>query len=182
MAQHPDDFSTIAPFPFRNHTSLLLATALPFLQPVCRQPVELIIKFLELSDTMKAYRECHIENGNPFYDLFRAFSHPQKEGGISGLISTFILDTEGLLCSLSKVCTGSEQEMINLLLNVLRAKNFYDTYGDLFQMSSLFSEPEPELPPTSPGSPFPEDLSSLLNSDQQETLNLLKNLFSTEQN
>ena len=180
MAQHPDDFTNVAPLLFRNHTSLLLATALPFLQPAYRHPVELIIKFLELSDTMKAYRECQTDSKNPFSDIFRAFSYPQKEGGISGLINTFILDPEGLLCSLSKVCSGSEQELVNLLLNVLRAKNFYETYGDLFQMNSLFSESSQEMSSPSFDSPAPGDLSSLLSSDQQETLNLLKNLFSTE--
>lgn len=180
MAPNPGDFPNTVPLPFRNHTSLLLATALPFLQPAYRHPIELIIKFLELSDTMKAYRDCHAESSNPFSDLFREFMHPQKENGLLGVINTIITDIEGLLCSLSRVCTGSEQEVVNLFLNIIRAKNFYDTYGDLFQMSSMFSGPEAEPASSSSDTLFSGDLSSLLNNEQQETLNLLKNLFSNE--
>lgn len=180
MTPPTNDFPNAIPLPFRNHTSLLLATALPFLQPSYRHPVELIIKFLELSDTMKAYRDCHTECNNPFSELFRELMHPQKENGLLGFISTIITDIEGLLCSLSKVCTGSEQEIVNLFLNIIRAKNFYDTYGDLFQMSSMFAGTEPDTSPPASDNPSFGDLSSLLNSDQQETLNLLKNLFSTD--
>lgn len=180
MASQPDSLPNAIPLPFRNHTSLLLATALPFLQPSYRHPVELIIKFLELSDTMKAYRDCHAECSNPFSELFRELMHPQKENGLLGFINTIITDIEGLLCSLSKVCTGSEQEIVNLFLNIIRAKSFYDTYGDLFQMSSMFGGAEPETSSSSPDPSSFGDLSSLLNNDQQETLNLLKNLFSTD--
>lgn len=196
MTQTPDNVPDSTPLPFRNHTALLLATALPFFQQPYRHPVELIIKFLELSDTMKLYREFHSENGNPFSSLFRELSHPKKENGLFGLINTFFTDIEGLLCSLSKVCTGNEQEIIGLFLNIIRAKNFYDTYGDLLNMGSFFSESAPDFsnvfhtdtppesdtqsPPPSTGFPFSGDLSSMLNNEQQETLNLLKNLFSTE--
>lgn len=180
MASHPVSLPTAVPIPLRNHTSLLLATALPFLQPPFRHPAELIIKFLELSDTMKAYRDGHGETNNPFSELFRELMHPQKEGGVLGIINTLVTDAEGLLSSLSKVCTGSEQEIVNLFLNIIRAKNFYDTYGDLFQMSSMFSGPETEPAPSASETPSFGDLSSLLNNDQMETLNLLKNLFSAE--
>jgi len=196
MVQHPDNIPCTTALPFRNHTALLLATALPFLQPVYRHPVELITKFLEFSETIKLYREFHTENGNPLSGLFKDISS-QKEGGIFGLINTFILDIEGLLCSLSSVCTGDEKEIIQMFLNIIRAKNFYDTYGDLMNLGSLFSQEspfsQPETTPDSPvqekaqsspsassGFPFPEDLTSMLNTEQQETLNLLKNLFSTD--
>lgn len=201
MAQHPDSGPDSTSLPFRSHTALLLATALPFLQPAYRHPVELITKFLEFSETIKLYQEFHAKNGNPFSGLFQELSHPGKEGGLFGLINTFIADIEGLLCGLSQVCTGGEREIINMFLNIIRAKNFYETYGDLLNMGSLFSDGAPDFssffqsgaepsenapPPTPPpeaspsGFPFSGDLSSMLNSEQQETLNLLKNLFSTE--
>lgn len=202
MAQHPDSISNSTPLPFRSHTALLLATALPFLQPAYRHPIELITKFLEFSETMKLYQEFHSKNGNPFSGLFQELSHQGKEGGLFNLINTFIIDIEGLLQGLSQVCTGDEREIISLFLNIIRAKNFYETYGDLLNMGSLFSDgapdfssffssgspPEQETPPppqpspeASPaGFPFSGDLSSMLNPEQQETLNLLKNLFSTD--
>ena len=192
--------------PFRNHTALLLATALPFLQPVYRHPVELITKFLEFSETIKLYQEFHTKEKNPFSSLFQDLSSG-KENGLFGLISTFILDIEGLLNSLSCVCTGNEKEIINMFLNIIRAKNFYETYGDLLNLGSLFSQDTPTPPeengphqpfdkpdnvtnastdpseasvPGPSGFPFSGDLTGMLNSEQQETLNLLKNLFSTE--
>ena len=48
-----------APLCFRSHTAHLLAVALPFLQPAYRQPLELAIKFLEFSETIKLYQESH---------------------------------------------------------------------------------------------------------------------------
>ena len=195
--QHPDNAQCTTALPFRNHTALLLATALPFLQPAYRHPVELLTKFLEFSETIKLYREFHIKNDNPLSGLFKDISSAKKEGGVFGLINTFILDIEGLLCSLSSVCTGDEKEIIQMFLNIIRAKNFYDTYGDLMNLGSLFSqdtpfsqqEEAPESPickneqnesPISSGFPFSGDLTGMLSSEQQETLNLLKNLFSTE--
>ena len=179
MTPYEDNYSTMSPLPFRNHTSLLLATALPFLQPAYRHPVELIIKILEVSDTMKAYRSCYAENNNPFSALFRELIQPKTESGLPGLINTLFTDIEGLLCSLSKVCTGKEQEMVTLFLNLIRAKNIYETYGDLFQMGSMFSEAEPS-PSSESAANFSGDLSSLFSSDQQDTINLLKNLLSAD--
>lgn len=186
---HPDLTQTTASLPFRSHTALLLATALPFLQPTYRHPVELITKFLEFSETIKLYQEFHTKDANPFSSLFHDIS-AGKEGGLFGLINTFIVDIEGLLNCLSGVCTGNEKEIITMFLNIIRAKNFYETYGDLLNLGSLFSqdsdtaEPNREqTPPPAPspsGFPFSGDLSSMLNSEQQDTLNLLKNLFSTE--
>ena len=197
MAQQPDNKEGTTVLPFRNHTALLLATALPFLQPTYRHPVELITKFLEFSETIKLYREFHSQSGNPFSNLFKDISSAQKDGGIFGLINTFILDIEGLLCSLTSVCTGDEKEIIQMFLNIIRAKNFYETYGDLMNLGSLFSQESPftqseeasappvheteQAPePAASGFPFSGDLTSMLNSEQQETLNLLKNLFSTD--
>ena len=139
MLQHPDSGQTSSPLPFRSHTALLLSAALPFLQPAYRHPVELITKFLEFSETIKLYQEFHAKNGNPFAGLFQDVAQSGREGGVFGLINTFIMDIEGLLQSLSQVCTGDEKEIISMFLNLIRAKNFYETYGDLLNMGSLFS-------------------------------------------
>ena len=194
--EHPEHIHTGTSLPFRSHTALLLATALPFLQPSYRHPVELVTKFLEFSETIKLYQEFHSGSGNPFSGLSKELSSSPNEGGLFGLINTFIQDLEGLLCSLSSVCTGNEKEIITMFLNIIRAKNFYETYGDLLNLGSLFSQETPltqpeDTPPVqtetaessmsvSPAFPF-GDLSSMLSSEQQETLTLLKNLFSNEQ-
>lgn len=114
------------PILFRSHTALLLSTALPFLQPAFRHPVELAMKFLEFSETLKLYQEFHLKTRISPED-----SLPKPEPGMFGFLNTFILDVEGLLQSLSNVCTGDEKEIIGLFLNLIRAKRFYETYGDL---------------------------------------------------
>lgn len=218
MPKQPAPPQDSSPIPFRSHTALLLATALPFLQLPYRHTVELLLKFLEFSETIKLYREFHMSQDSPFF----TGSQPPKEPGLFGLINTFILDLEGLLSSLSKVCTGDEKEVVGMFLNVIRAKTFYDTYGDVLKgfmssatdgegdtsplqsmFGSLFSgadfgdifgavTPEAKEPPpvpvdkpeeaAAPGSvsPFSGDLTSFLNDEQKETLNLLKNLFESE--
>ena len=188
MAHHPDDLSCTLSLPFRNHTALLLATALPFLQPAYRHPIELVTKFLEFSETIKLYQEFHTKDGNPFSTFFHDVSRIGKEEGIFGVINTFITDVEGLLCNLAKVSTGDEKEIIGMFLNFIRAKNFYETYGDLMNLGSMFSQeasPSPssesfDSSPQQDESPFPGDLSSMLNEEQQNTLNLLKSLFSAD--
>lgn len=186
--------------PFRNHTALLLSTALPYLQPSYRQPVELAMKFLEFTETF------HMTKGNLFSPTPTDTKKENKETGLFGLINTFILDIEGLLNSLSSVCTGDEKEIIGMFLNIIRIKNFYETYNDLIKVPMMFSPDLNHTPTSEPtsnefqeptlqtseeqNSPneeifsnipfFPSDLTSMLNDEQKETLNLLKTLFSEE--
>ena len=153
--------------------------------------------------------------GSPFFThpspTADEFSYtPNNDSGFFGLISRYITDLEGLLLSLSSVCTGNEKEVIGMFLNLIRAKNFYDTYGELLKsqfsdtdgLANLFSglgdfgnlfqgvqetSPNPSktpdyTPDTGPlnVSSFGPDLSSMLNDEQKETLELLKSLFSDE--
>lgn len=193
MNQPPEQINNSALLPFRNHTALLLCTALPYLQPAYRHPVELALKFLEFSETLKLYQEFHMQR-SPLFSGNTPVHRPGGDSGLFGLINTFVFDLEGLLNSLSKVCTGDEKELVGMFLNLIRAKNFYDTYGDLLKsqftdmdgLGNLFSgfnmTPQNSSTQNSDGqkAPFSPDLSSMLNSEQQETLELLKSLFSDE--
>ncbi|MBO5353504.1 MAG: hypothetical protein J6A77_09420 [Lachnospiraceae bacterium] len=228
MTPVPDSTPDSFPFPFRSHTAHLLAAALPFLQPSCRHPIELLTKFLEFSETLKLFQEFHLQNGSPFSALFHDAAQAGQENGLFGMINFFITDLEGLLGCLSRICTGDEREIISMFLNVIRAKNFYDTYGDLLNMGGLFSQNtdssdssfgsglsglfsqffqgetvpgsdggptsfsgNPVTPETQPSSEaatssnttaFPPGggLTSMLNEDQKETLELLKSLFASD--
>lgn len=119
-----------APIPFRSHTALLLSTALPFIQPSFRHPLELALKFLEFSETLRFFQEFHTGEF-PFGSIFPK-AEASKESGIFGIINSFVLDIEGLLLNLSKVSTGDGKEVISLFLNLIRAKKFYEDYGDIF--------------------------------------------------
>ena len=191
MPQHSNNGSNISPLFFRNHTALLLATALPFLQPAYQHPVELITKFLELSETLKLFQKISPQNDNPFSNFFRDINHFDKDKGLLGLINTFILDIEGMLESLSCVCTGKEKDIINILLNLMQAKNFYENYGDIlntFLSSDMFqntsesqSTPTDEQNMPDMASMFSGGgMSSMLNKEQADTINLLKNLLDAE--
>lgn len=187
MDQNKDQDFSSTPIPFRNHTALLLGVALPFLQPSFRHPVELALKFLEFTETLRLFQEFHLHsNSAPFPQQNVS---PSDNAGFFGFINRYITDLEGLLVSLSRICTGDEKELVGMFLNLIRARNFYDMYGDLLKsqsadtgsLSNLFSgfgvpsdAPLPDFPPTG------SDFTSMLNNDQKETLELLKSLFSDE--
>lgn len=208
MNQNKEPDSSTAPIPFRNHTALLLGVALPYLQPAYRHPIELALKFLEFTETLRLYREFHsIPGAYTFSSGAHSFIGPDTSApnfpdnsGFFGLIHTYITDLESLLAALSAVCIGSEQEMISLFLNLVRAKNFYDTYGDLLKgqiadadgLAGLFSslggfggmspsqQSAAESSAVPAQTPFVPDLSGMLNAEQKETLDLLKSLFSED--
>jgi len=167
---------------FRSHTALLLAAALPYLQPAYRHPTELALKFLEFLETMKVYRELS-STASPLQGPLHTDTSAPGEKGIFELLSRFVIDPEGLLNNLSTVCTGKEKEIIGLLLNLLRAKSFYENYGDI--LSSFMSADDFPNPFSAQSSPAPDlqstnDFSSMFNKEQTDTLNLLKSLLDAE--
>lgn len=167
------------PVQFRSHTALLLAAALPYLQPAYRQPVELAMKFMEFSETIQYCSQNHLPKTEALHALHNAMPADSLFSGITELIYRFVRDPEGLLTTLSPICTEKEKNIVGLLLNLFQAKNFYENYGDMFQsfMSAGFSKEE-----ASPESAGPEGgLSSMMNEEQLDTLNLLKSLLSEDE-
>lgn len=166
--------------PFRSHTALLLAVALPHLQPVYRQPAELALKFLEFSETVKASNEFRLPNAETKGPPHK---NPGPSSGLSGimdLVYRFVKNPEGLLHSLSQVCTGKEKEFVNMLLQLMQAKSFYENYGDILQgfMSANAADDfsTPDIASMMAGG----DPTSMLNQEQTDTLNLLKSLLDEE--
>ena len=174
--QHTE--SNVSSLSFRNHTALLLATALPFLQPAYRQPVELMTKFLEFSETIKLFQESQTRKDDSIIHLFRNILNFDKESGLFGFLNTVFLDLEGMLESLGKVCTGREKEILSMFLNIIRAKNFYETYGDILQtmLSSDMFQTTPESQAAPEFGTFTNDSGNELN----DTLTLLKTLLEAE--
>ncbi len=145
MVQPPTGDSNTTSLPFRSHTALLLATALPFLKPALRHPLELMIKVMELSETMKLYQSFHPASGTLFPGSFHSSQNnsEKEQTGLWGLIQKYISDPEGLLNSLAAVCTGKEKEIVSLLLTLLQAKSMYENYGDI--LSSFMSSDAPDF-------------------------------------
>jgi len=215
MNQNKEPDLSTAPIPFRNHTALLLGIALPYLQPAYRHPIELALKFLEFTETLRLYREFHTGVGAYAFSSASYSSGVSKDSaqnfpdnsGLFGVLNNYITDPEALLLSLSAVCVGDEKELIGMFLNLIRAKNFYDTYGELLKsqvvdsdgLAGLFSglggfgglgnpfsgSPSPQQSTsgalTAPNpAPVVPDLSGMLNEEQKETLDLLKSLFAED--
>lgn len=163
------------PVQFRSHTALLLAAAIPYLQPAYRQPVELAMKFMEFSETIQFCRQNHLPKTEALHALHNTMPTDSMFSGIMELIYRFVQDPEGLLNNLSPICTDKEKNIVALLLNLLQAKNLYENYGDIFSsfMSAGFpKEDSPQASPTPEGGP-----ASMMNEEQLDTLNLLKSLL-----
>lgn len=166
------------PVQFRSHTALLLAAALPYLQPAYRQPVELAMKFMEFSETIQFCRQNHLPKAEALHALHNTIPNDSVFSGIMELIYRFVQDPEGLLTNLSPICTDKEKNIVGLLLNLLQAKSFYENYGDMFRsfMASGFST-EASFKESAPTE---SSLASMMNEEQLDTLNLLKSLLDVE--
>lgn len=166
------------PVHFRSHTALLLAAALPYLQPAYRQPVELAMKFLEFSETIQFCRHNQLPKTEAIHILHNAMPSDSMFSGIMELIYRFVQDPEGLLTNLSPICTEKEKNIVGLLLNLFQAKNLYENYGDIF--STFMSS---GVTPTAPSAGFEQSsdsLATMMNEEQLDTLNLLKRLLDEE--
>ena len=166
------------PVQFRSHTALLLAAALPYLQPSYRQPVELAMKFMEFSETIQFCRQNHLPKPEALHTLYNARPTDSMFSGIMELIYRFVQDPEGLLTNLTPICTDKEKNIVGLLLSLLQAKNLYENYGDLFNSFMSAGFPKEDSPPASAtpeGGP-----ASMMNEEQLDTLNLLKSLLSED--
>ena len=157
------------PVQFRSHTALLLAAALPYLQPEYRQPVEVAVKFMEFSETIQFCRQNHLPKADALHALHNTMPSDSMFSGIMELIHRFIQDPEGLLNSLSPICNEKEKNIVGLLLNLLQAKNFYENYGDIFHSFMSAGSPKEEASPE-----------SMMNEEQLDTLNLLKSLLGNQ--
>lgn len=91
-----------------SHQADLIRAAMPYASGTNQQSMNVILKVSELMNTMQ----------NPEPEL-SACSTDNSNGGV---------DMEGLLTSLKNVCHQREADIINMLLNTIHARRFYQTY------------------------------------------------------
>lgn len=96
-----------------SHAIDIIKAAFPHLDSGTQQSVDLLIKTGELMDSVTASRD------------------PNKVSSLS--LSKPNIDIEALLNSIRSVCYEKERELIDMVLNFLRAKNLFDTYSMLSQ-------------------------------------------------
>ena len=106
----PRDFS---------HQAELIRAAMPYASGTNQQSMNIILKVSELMNTIQ----------NPEPEL-SACSTDNSNGGF---------DMEGLLSSLKNVCYQREADIINMLLNTIHARRFYQTYQTV--AASMANEP-----------------------------------------
>ncbi len=98
-----------------SHTMDLIKAAVPYLDNDLKQSLELVIKVGDLIEIMGTTN--------------------QSKKGLSILsIDINSIDIEGLLTSVRKVCYEKEREIVDMILNFIKAKNLYQTYTTLTQV------------------------------------------------
>lgn len=96
------------------HTLDIIRAAFPYLDSHTQISMDLILKFVDLIDTFKAFTQ---------QKTVSAFS-----------IQNNSIDMEGLLTSIRNVCYKKEREIIDMILNFIKMKNMFDVYSSLSQM------------------------------------------------
>lgn len=96
-----------------SHALDIIKAAFPHLDTNTQQSVDLLIKTGELMDSFTASRD------------------PNRVTSLS--LSKPNIDIEALLTSIRSVCYDKERELIDMVLNFLRAKNMFNTYSMLSQ-------------------------------------------------
>ena len=156
--------STSIPYANENKTKRILdilKAALPHVEVQSMRTVQIMVKATELIDTINSrYFELSTLNLN------------EGKGNM-----------EEMLNSIREFCTGKEREIVDMILNVIKAKNLYQTYQ---MLSSLNFNDDSDTE----GNPFAEFgfdnnvdmmeiLSSMLTPEQQSTFETLNMILST---
>lgn len=146
-----------------SHIMDLIKAAVPYLDDGLKQSLDLIIKVGDLITTMGTAK--------------------QNKTGLSILnIDINSIDIEGLLNSVRKVCYDNEREIVDMILNFIKAKNLYETYTTLTQvMASQTSDSNDSNDPnnsTNTNNPF-ANMGNMGNmGDMTNMASMLGNMFS----
>lgn len=149
-----------------NHAIEIIKAAFPYLDSNSQESMDLIIKTGELMNTV---------NSLSHKDKVRTFSTEKPE-----------IDIEGLLTNIRAVCYEKEREMVDMILNFIKAKNLYNTYATL---SSVMASQSENSENSTGGGIFGgegnlnmmELLESMLTPEQKSTFDNINMMFSVMQ-
>lgn len=137
------------------HALEIMKAAMPHLNTSTKNSVELAVKTGEL---MEAVTSLH------------------TEGQLSACeLDNEPIDTEALLVSIQEVCTSTEKETVNMILNFIKAQKLYQTY-QLFKAANpgVGTESGKESKPFGPGAPSMMDfLKAQMPEEQRNTFDNL---------
>lgn len=140
----------------------ILKAALPFVDVQSMRTVQIMVKATELMDTI---------NGRAFE--LSTLNLNEGKG-----------DMEGMLNNIREFCTDRERQIVDMILNVIRAKNLYDTYQMIASLNLNNDSNNTDDNPFASVFGFGDNmdmmeiLSSMLTPEQQstfETLNMILN-------
>lgn len=159
-----------------SHTLDIVKAAFPYLDSDSQQSMNLIIKMGELWDSFQSLRQNN---------TVTTFSIRKQS-----------IDVEALLTSIREVCYDKERELVDMILNMIKAKNLYSTYVTLAQtMASQTENTDNPYDQDNPGNSntseglfgmggntnMMEILSSLLTPEQKSTFDNINLMFNTMQ-
>lgn len=149
-----------------NHIMELVKAAFPYLDSDSQQSMDLIIKTGELMDVVKSLN--------------------QKNTLTTMSIKKQTIDIEGLLTNIRDVCYEQEREIIDMILNFIKAKNLYSTYasfaGAMASQSENSENSEGGGIFGGDGNPnMMELLESMLTPEQKSTFENINMMFSVMQ-
>jgi hypothetical protein len=99
-----------------SHILDIVKAAFPYLDSDTQQSAQLIVKTGELME------------------VYNSVSH--KDSVTTFSMRTQNIDIEALLTNVRNVCTDKERELIDTILNFIKAKNLYETYTAFASMAS----------------------------------------------
>ncbi|MFU0826781.1 MAG: NR LBD domain-containing protein [Lachnoclostridium sp.] len=147
-----------------SHAIEILKAAFPHLDSDTQQSAEIIVKTGELMEAVHRYRQRN-----------RITAYHFKRNNV---------DIEALLTSIRSVCYDQEREFVDTILNIIKAKNLYDTYtayASAMANQSDNTENSGEESGSNNRPDMMEILSSLLTPEQKSTFDDLNTMFNVVQ-
>lgn len=119
-------------------------------------------------------------------ELMEAFQNLKQRGTVTTFsIRTQNIDIEALLMSIRNVCYDQERELVDTFLNLIKAKNLYETYSAFASVMATQTENTENSdgePGSSGGGPdMMEILGALLTPEQKSTFDDINMMFSAMQ-
>ncbi|WFR59755.1 hypothetical protein QA584_11915 [Anaerocolumna sp. AGMB13025] len=150
-----------------SHILDIVRAAFPYLDSDTQQSAQIIVKTGELMDAYNSIRHK---------DSITTFS-----------MRTQNIDIEALLTNVRTVCTDKERELIDTILNLIKAKNLYDTYTAFASMASQSvntENPDGSTENSNSGSSSPDMmdiLGAFLTPEQKSTFENINMMFNMTQ-
>lgn len=145
------------------HTMNILKAASPYVGGKSRQSVDVLLKATELMDTFQSkgsgdLSACNLNNGNG--------------------------DMEGMLNNIKNFCSTKERDLVDMMLNFMKAQKFYQTYRDISATGQTGGKGNSKNPYAAflgldENANMTDMLSSMLTPEQQSTFENLNMILST---